>query len=108
MASEREVGRRSKPDGGRSPVNLLGNQRNQRGRTARGQGGPSRKPARLNWAGTETGEGRRRRMRRTATAGKIDRNQARVARARERKNLCSDTMLGISNLYYLGAKGHNI
>jgi hypothetical protein len=38
--------------------------------------------------------------------GKSDRNQARVARAGERQNLCSDTMLGISNLHYQGAKGH--
>jgi hypothetical protein len=39
---------------------------------------------------------------------KLDRNQARVARAGERKSLCSDTMLGISNLYSQEAKGQYI
>jgi hypothetical protein len=39
---------------------------------------------------------------------KLDRNQARVARAGERQNLGSDTMLGISNLYSQEAKGQYI
>jgi hypothetical protein len=40
---------------------------------------------------------------------KLDQNQALVARAGERKkNLCSDTMLGISNLYFQEAKGQYI
>jgi hypothetical protein len=33
-------------------------------------------------------------------------SQARVARAGRQKTLCSDTMLGISNLHYRGGKGH--
>jgi hypothetical protein len=44
----------------------------------------------------------------TKTSRGSNRNQARVACAGERKSLCSDTMLGISNLYSRGAKGHNI
>jgi hypothetical protein len=39
---------------------------------------------------------------------KLDRNQARVARAGERQNLGSDTILGISNLYSQEAKGQYI
>jgi hypothetical protein len=46
----------------------------------------------------------------TAVAGHVSRRPRRAAAAAARgaKTYCSDTMLGIDNLYSLRAKGHNI
>jgi hypothetical protein len=57
--------------------------------------------------GKPRGEDRRRQGKTDGGRGrKTDGGQARVARVGERQNLGSDTMLGISNLHYQGAKGH--
>jgi hypothetical protein len=83
------------------------------GQTARtrDRDGDKARPNRVKHAGTESSENRRRRGKRRSTAVRRRwKNHGRVARPKKKLalNLGSDTMLGRCNLYYLGAKGHNI